>query len=115
MQGYAFDSRPTPAWDLDAFASAGGIRSTAGDMLTYLEAQLHPERSPFAAALVRSQRIRDHVADGMDIALAWMYDLDKGVYWQWRYRRIYRLRLFQSVARFRRGGDVQCLPGGIPF
>ena len=57
MQGYAFDSRPTPAWDLDAFASAGGIRSTAGDMLTYLEAQLHPERSPFAAALVRSQRI----------------------------------------------------------
>ena len=69
------------AWDLDAFASAGGIRSTAGDMLTYLEAQLHPERSPFPAALTRSQRIRDHVAGGMDIALAWMYDLDKGIYW----------------------------------
>ena len=81
MQGYGFDSRPTPAWDLDAFASAGGIRSTAGDMLTYLEAQLHPERSPFPAALVRSQRIRDHVDGDMDIALAWIYDPDKGIYW----------------------------------
>jgi CubicO group peptidase (beta-lactamase class C family) len=81
MQGYDGQRQPTPRWDLDAFASAGGIRSTAGDMLTYLEAQLHPEKSPFAAALARSQQIRNHVADGMDVALAWMYDLDKGVYW----------------------------------
>jgi CubicO group peptidase (beta-lactamase class C family) len=81
MQGYNGQRQPTPRWDLDAFASAGGIRSTAGDMLTYLEAQLHPERSPFPSALVRSQRIREHVADGMEIALAWMYDVDKGVYW----------------------------------
>jgi CubicO group peptidase (beta-lactamase class C family) len=81
IQGYDGDRQPTPRWDLDAFASAGGIRSTAGDMLTYLEAQLHPERSPFAASLVRSQRIRDHVDDGMDIALAWLYDVDRGMYW----------------------------------
>jgi CubicO group peptidase (beta-lactamase class C family) len=80
MQGHGFDGRPTPAWDLDAFASAGGIRSTAGDMLTYLEAQLHPERSPFPAALVRSQRVRDHVSGDVDIALAWIYDGDAGVY-----------------------------------
>jgi CubicO group peptidase (beta-lactamase class C family) len=80
MQGYGFDRNPTPAWDLDAFASAGGIRSTAGDMLTYLEAQLHPERTPFSAALIRSQRIRDHIAGDIDIALAWMYDSPAGVY-----------------------------------
>jgi len=80
MQGYGFDSHPTPAWDLDAFASAGGIRSTAGDMLTYLEAQLHPERSPFPRALAVSQRVRDHIAGDMDIALAWMYDAPGGVY-----------------------------------
>ena len=79
-QGHGFDGRPTPAWDLDAFASAGGIRSTAGDLLTYLEAQLHPERSPFPGALVASQRIRGHVAGDIDIALAWIYDPDNSVY-----------------------------------
>ena len=81
MPGHGFDSRPTPPWDLDAFASAGGIRSTAGDMLTYLEAQLHPERSPFPAALVQSQRLWNYVAGDMRIALAWIYDPDTAVYW----------------------------------
>jgi CubicO group peptidase (beta-lactamase class C family) len=80
MQGYGFDGRPTPAWDLDAFASAGGIRSTAADMLTYLEAQLHPERSPFRAAIVESQRLRNDAGSGGRIALAWAYDPRTGVY-----------------------------------
>ena len=80
MQGYDGQRQPTPRWDLDAFASAGGIRSTAGDMLTYLEAQLHPERSPFPAALTRSQRVREHVGGDIDIALAWTYDTGTGVY-----------------------------------
>jgi CubicO group peptidase (beta-lactamase class C family) len=71
MQGYGYYGRPTPAWDLDAFASADGVRSTAGDMLTYLEAQLHPERAPFSAALVQSQRLRARGAAGVSIALAW--------------------------------------------
>lgn len=81
MPGHGFDSRPTPAWDLDAFASAGGIRSTAGDMLTYLEAQLHPEKSPFPSALRQSQRLWDYVTGEMRIALAWIYDPDTAVYW----------------------------------
>src|SRR5262249_26148763 len=47
LQGHSGngDHPPVHAWDLDALAGAGGIRSTAGDMLTYLEAQLHPEKS----------------------------------------------------------------------
>ena len=80
MQGYDAERRQTPAWDLDAFASAGGIRSTAGDMLTYLEAQLHPERAPFRAALEQSQQLQSRVAGGGRIALAWMYDPGTGVY-----------------------------------
>ena len=80
-QGHGYDLRPTPAWDLDAFASAGGIRSTAGDLLTYLEAQLHPEKSPdLRDALVASQRVRAHAARGTDIALAWVYDTGNGAY-----------------------------------
>jgi CubicO group peptidase (beta-lactamase class C family) len=80
MQGYDRERRPTPAWDLDAFAPAGGIRSTAGDMLTYLEAQLHPERTPFASALAQSQRLRASVAGNVGIALAWMHNPDTGFY-----------------------------------
>jgi CubicO group peptidase (beta-lactamase class C family) len=80
MQGYDAQRRQTPAWDLDAFASAGGIRSTAGDMLTYLEAQLHPEHAPFRAALVESQVPFNHVAGNRRSALAWQYEPDAGVY-----------------------------------
>jgi CubicO group peptidase (beta-lactamase class C family) len=80
MQGYDAQRRPTPPWDLDAFASAGGIRSTAGDMLTYLEAQLHPGTSPLGTALVESQRLRVPVAGSSRIALAWMHDSNTGVY-----------------------------------
>ena len=80
MQGYDNHGRPTPRWDLDAFAGAGGIRSTAADLLTYLEVQLHPERSPFPAALKQSQTLRSHVAGKTRIALAWIYDPDTGVY-----------------------------------
>jgi CubicO group peptidase (beta-lactamase class C family) len=80
MQGYDGQRRPTPRFDLDALASAGGIRSTAGDMLTYLEAQLHPEKTPFPAALAESQRLRDHITEDQRIALAWEYNPDTGVY-----------------------------------
>ena len=80
LPGYGYDRRPTPAWDLDALASAGGIRSTAGDMLTYLEAQLHPATSPFRAALMESHLLRDYVTGNGRIALAWAYDPDRGVY-----------------------------------
>ena len=80
LQGYDYERRQTPAWDLDAFASAGGIRSTAGDLLTYLETELHPERSPLRKALVASQRLRAGVAGSESIALAWVYDPATGVY-----------------------------------
>ncbi len=80
MQGHDAQRHQTPAWDLDAFASAGGIRSTAGDMLTYLEAQLHPERAPFRAALVESQVPFNYVAGNLRSALAWQYDPADGVY-----------------------------------
>ncbi len=42
-QGHGAQHQKAHAWDLDALAGAGAIRSTASDMLTYLEAQLHPD------------------------------------------------------------------------
>ena len=83
LQGHSGngDHPPTHAWDLDALAGAGGIRSTAGDMLTYLEAQLHPEKSvALASALAESHKLRADITPGRRIALAWMYEEDSGIY-----------------------------------
>jgi CubicO group peptidase (beta-lactamase class C family) len=71
-------------------AGTGTIRSTAGDMLTYLEANLHPERlkpaadSPAAAtlsaALTQSHQLQAETAPGTRIALAWLYETETGDY-----------------------------------
>ena len=44
LQGYDDAQKPVHSFDLEALAGAGGIRSTVNDMMTYLEANLHPER-----------------------------------------------------------------------
>ena len=79
------------AWDLDAFAGAGAIRSTAPDMLTYLEANLHPEKlkpvagssdgSTLSAALIQSHQLRADVVPGTHIALAWLFANQTGEFW----------------------------------
>ncbi|HEX4582309.1 MAG TPA: serine hydrolase domain-containing protein [Acidobacteriaceae bacterium] len=87
--------KPAHAWDLDAMAGAGAIRSTAGDMLTYLAAQLHPassvtssespeantEAKTLAAAISASHELREDGPPGTRIALAWMYIPEIDQYW----------------------------------
>ena len=82
LQGYSERHRPVHAWDLDAAAGAGGIRSTAGDMLTYLEANLHPEKDrALSGALALSHQLRESAGQGAQIALAWIYyGADRGTY-----------------------------------
>jgi CubicO group peptidase (beta-lactamase class C family) len=91
IPGHTADHKPAHAWDLDAFAGAGAIRSTAPDMLIYVEANLHPEqvkpahRSPaaktIAQALVQQHELRADVGGGTRIALAWLFDAQTGNYW----------------------------------
>ncbi len=76
IQAYNDHHQPEPPWDLDAFAPAGAVSSTAGDLLTYLEAQLRAD-SP---AVRLSQQLRAAVSPGHRIALAWMYDDRTGTY-----------------------------------
>src|ERR1019366_4486604 len=76
IQAYGARNEPLPPWELDAFAPAGAINSTAGDMLTYLEAQLRAD-SP---ALRLSQKPRAGVARDTRIALAWFHDTATGTY-----------------------------------
>ncbi|HUB79970.1 MAG TPA: serine hydrolase domain-containing protein [Bryobacteraceae bacterium] len=83
MQAYGLRNLPVAAWELDAYAPAGAVRSSAADMLAYLEAQLHPEKLPadFAAAIRNSQVARADVMAGYCIALAWIRDDADGTYW----------------------------------
>jgi D-alanyl-D-alanine-carboxypeptidase/D-alanyl-D-alanine-endopeptidase len=89
--GHDADHRPARPWDFDSLAGAGAIRSTAGDMLTYLEANLHPESLKLAAgstgaatlsaALVQSHELQPQVSSGTRMALGWLYDEEIGEYW----------------------------------
>jgi len=92
IAGHDAEHHPAHAWDLDALAGAGGIRSTAADMLTYLEAQLHPDRLPataqatpqgktLPAAIVNSHTVHAEVGPGMHIALNWFRIDATGSYW----------------------------------
>ena len=91
LPGHTGDHQPAHAWDLDAFAGAGAIRSTASDMLTYLEANLHPEHvkpatdsaaaKTIAAALAQSHEPRADSFAPQKIALAWLFDPQSGNYW----------------------------------
>jgi len=93
IAGHTSDHRVAQTWDLDALAGAGAIRSTADDMLTYLEANLHPEkfasRGASAASktrslptsLAQSHELRADAGLGMRIAFAWIYNPATGNYW----------------------------------
>ncbi len=90
IQGHTADHHNAHAWDLDALAGAGAIRSTATDMLMYLQAQLHPDKVPLnhsskartlPAALKLSQEPRTEAAPGMQIAFNWLYITADGTYW----------------------------------
>jgi D-alanyl-D-alanine-carboxypeptidase/D-alanyl-D-alanine-endopeptidase len=93
IQGYDYNFDPTPPWDLDAFAGAGAIKSTAADMLTYLDANLHPDKyavgatvdSPAAtlpAAVALDHQLRANItANGESrIALAWGFSTKNGTF-----------------------------------
>jgi D-alanyl-D-alanine-carboxypeptidase/D-alanyl-D-alanine-endopeptidase len=91
IQGHTADHRNTHAWDLDALAGTGAIRSTADDLLTYLEANLHPEKIAFGPsagstaralpkAITLSHEVQDEAESGSHIAFAWLVD-PSGIYW----------------------------------
>lgn len=75
LQGYSDRRRAVRPWDTAVFAGAGALRSTAPDMLVWLEANLHPERvSGLAAAIGSSHQVRAPRALDGTMALGWMVD-----------------------------------------
>lgn len=80
LTGYDENHRPLPAIYRDgALAGAGAILSTAGDMMTYLEANLHPEnRGALSGAL--SHQLHEPTSGAGQTALIWAYNENTG-YW----------------------------------
>ncbi len=91
IQGHHADGKPVPLWDMGVLVGAGGLRSTAADLLTYLDAQLHPDRLAAAtlrtsqgktlpAAIRRSHVVHAEAGKGLHIALNWFRSDATGSY-----------------------------------
>ncbi len=61
----------TPAWEVPVLDGAGGIRSTANDMLTFVAANLGLIPSPLQPAMKKMLSVRQEASPGVDIALGW--------------------------------------------
>jgi CubicO group peptidase (beta-lactamase class C family) len=63
---------PAANWDLISFAGAGALRSSANDMLTFLEAFLGYKESPLATAMKAMFEVRRPVdKTKFEICLVW--------------------------------------------
>jgi CubicO group peptidase (beta-lactamase class C family) len=69
-QGYSFDGKAVSAWNFKAFAGAGGLRSTAADMLKYAHANMGDAPSTLNKAILLTHKITSHV-NGNGIGLGW--------------------------------------------
>jgi serine-type D-Ala-D-Ala carboxypeptidase/endopeptidase len=70
--GHTRRGRPVPPFQVPAMAGAGALRSTAADMLRFLEANLDPAGTPLAAPLERIQQPRHRMGRGMQVGLGWL-------------------------------------------
>lgn len=57
------DGEPSHLWGFMALAGAGGVRSNVQDMLTYAQAQLHPDATPLAEAIRLSQQPQNRAGE----------------------------------------------------
>ena len=68
-QGHGFFGRDAHAWDLASLAGAGGLRSTARDMLAYLA--IHARRRP-AEQAARDTRVKRASMGKLGVGLGWI-------------------------------------------
>jgi CubicO group peptidase (beta-lactamase class C family) len=83
LQGYDDEGRPAVEWEFDVTAGAGALKSTAPDMLTWLQAHLDPARvpsGPLSAAFAAARRIRSTSAPDSGAAPDWFFNAVSGDY-----------------------------------
>ncbi|PMQ15122.1 D-alanyl-D-alanine-carboxypeptidase/endopeptidase AmpH [Janthinobacterium sp. AD80] len=79
--GHLLSGEPTPAWDLNVVAPAGGVYSSARDMVAYLQAYMFKPLRPYALAIVPQRPL----APGSEtkIGLAWLLEQRQGQGYAW--------------------------------
>ena len=81
--GHDYDGTPVSNWDLPALAGAGAIRSTTGDMLKFLAAQLGLQKSDLDAAIAMTQQVQyeNPETQPYDLGLGWMLQRNGKIIW----------------------------------
>jgi CubicO group peptidase (beta-lactamase class C family) len=71
VDGHTRRGRQTPHWDLPGLPGAGAIRSTASDVLAFLDANRDPD-SPLAAAARLAHAPRARMRGRIEVGLGWL-------------------------------------------
>jgi serine-type D-Ala-D-Ala carboxypeptidase/endopeptidase len=77
-QGVTPDGDVSPYWDLPTFAGAGALRSTLGDMLRFLYANLRPPEGALGRAIAASHMARFRVNAALSLGLGWHMSTFRG-------------------------------------
>jgi CubicO group peptidase (beta-lactamase class C family) len=83
--GHLADGKPAANWDFQAIAGAGAVRSSARDMIAYMQSYMRAS-SPAQQLAVQPRRVLAGEGDGdgvKKIGLAWMLDQVKGQPFAW--------------------------------
>ena len=74
---------PGFAWDLNAMAGAGALRSDVDDMLKFARAQLHPPKSPLGSAIDIAWTVQQKpiAKDDFTVGLGWNIARDGSTRW----------------------------------
>jgi CubicO group peptidase (beta-lactamase class C family) len=104
--GHTRSGRETPHWNLAALAGAGGLRSTAADLLRFLGLHADRTQSPLAEAACEARRPRASWGR-VEIGLAWLI-VPRGRRMPWR-------RLPHDVLMHEGGtGGFRCFAAAVP-
>lgn len=76
--GHTLIGYPAPENELGTWVASGGVKSSAGDLLTMLSAFLGYSNTPLAPAMASMLEVRAAIHDGQEQALGWQ------IGWPWR-------------------------------
>ena len=83
--GHLANGKPAPNWDFQAIAGAGAVRSSARDMIAYMQSYMR-HASPAQQLAVQPRQVLSGAGDGdgvKKIGLAWMLDQVKSQPFAW--------------------------------
>jgi CubicO group peptidase (beta-lactamase class C family) len=78
---YGPDLEPSANWDLAALAGAGGLRSSARDLLAFARINLAQREGSLGRALARAREQRRTIGNGLGIGLGWHVAADHQTRW----------------------------------